>query len=76
VDRIRHQPGRPKLDAPERPIIRPSQDGFDHDACYKPYMVFDGKRWLLWYNGRHGDLERIGLATLEGADLRFDQLAQ
>jgi hypothetical protein len=36
-------------------------------------MIFDGTQWLLWYNGRHGDLERIGLATLEGKDLGFDQ---
>ena len=36
------------------PIIRPGQDEFDQDACYKPFAIFDGKRWLLWYNGRHG----------------------
>ena len=24
------------------------------DAVYKPYAIFDGKRWLLWYNGRQG----------------------
>jgi hypothetical protein len=34
-------------------------------------MRFDGKRWLLWYNGRNRDLERIGLAIHEGEDLEF-----
>jgi hypothetical protein len=24
---------------------------------------------MLWYNGRRGDLEQIGLATRQGADL-------
>ncbi len=53
------------------PIVRPTQDGFDQDACYKPFAVFDGKRWLLWYNGRHASLERIALVTREGEDLGF-----
>jgi len=57
---------------PANPIIRPGKNQWDHDACYKPYAVFDGTKWLLWYNGRHGDLEQIGLATHEGEDLGFD----
>ena len=48
---------------------------WDQDACYKPYAVFDGTKWLLWYNGRRGSLEQIGLATHEGYDLGFDQPA-
>jgi predicted GH43/DUF377 family glycosyl hydrolase len=56
---------------PRNPIIRPGQDEFDQDACYKPFMVFDGKRWLLWYNGRHGSLEQIALVLHEGEDLGF-----
>lgn len=48
------------------PIIQPSPDGWDADATYKPYAVFDGKKWLLWYNGRTKHLERIGLAIHEG----------
>jgi Mannosylglycerate hydrolase MGH1-like glycoside hydrolase domain/Glycosyl hydrolase family 65, C-terminal domain len=56
---------------PLNPIIRPGQDDFDQDACYKPYMVFDGKQWLLWYNGRHGSLEQIALALHAGEDLGF-----
>jgi predicted GH43/DUF377 family glycosyl hydrolase len=56
---------------PANPIIRPGQDEFDQDACYKPYALFDGSKWMLWYNGRHGGLEQIALATHEGEDLGF-----
>jgi predicted GH43/DUF377 family glycosyl hydrolase len=56
---------------PANPIIRPSLNQWDHDACYKPYAIFDGRRWLLWYNGRRGNVEQIGLATHEGEDLGF-----
>jgi hypothetical protein len=50
------------------PIIRPGQNRFDHDAVYKPYSILEGTCWLLWYNGRRGNVEQIGLATHEGAD--------
>jgi predicted GH43/DUF377 family glycosyl hydrolase len=56
---------------PRNPIVRPGQGEFDQDACYKPYALFDGKRWLLWYNGRRGWLEQIGLVLHEGEDLGF-----
>lgn len=56
---------------PENPIVRPGQDEFDQDACYKPYMLYDGKQWRLWYNGRHGWLEQIALVTHPGEDLGF-----
>lgn len=56
---------------PDNPIIRPGQDSWDHDACYKPFAIFDGKRWLLWSNGRHGGLEQIGVAIHAGEDLGF-----
>jgi predicted GH43/DUF377 family glycosyl hydrolase len=56
---------------PANPILRPGQDQWDHDAVYKPFAVFDGKQWLLWYNGRHGSVEQIGLALHEGRDLGF-----
>jgi len=56
---------------PANPIIRPGKDRWDHDAVYKPYAILDGDRWLLWYNGRRGGVEQIGLATHEGADLGF-----
>ena len=56
---------------PANPVIRPSSDNWDRDAVYKPYAIFDGKRWLLWYNGRKGGVEQIGLSTHEGLDLGF-----
>jgi len=56
---------------PRNPVIRPGQDDFEQDACYKPYMIFDGKQWVLWYNGRHGSLEQIALALHAGEDLGF-----
>lgn len=57
---------------PANPIIRPGKDAWDHDACYKPFALYDGKQWLLWYNGRHNRLEQIGLALHPGRDLGFD----
>jgi beta-1,2-mannobiose phosphorylase / 1,2-beta-oligomannan phosphorylase len=53
------------------PIIRPSREKWDHDAVYKPFAILDGGRWLLWYNGRRGGVEQIGLATHDGEDLGF-----
>ena len=56
---------------PANPIIRPGSGKWDQDAVYKPYAIFDGRKWLLWYNGRRGGVEQIGLATHEGEDLGF-----
>ena len=58
---------------PANPIIRPGRDQWDHDACYKPYAIFDGQRWRLWYNGRHGSLEQIGVVFHDGEDLGFEK---
>ena len=56
---------------PANPIIFPGKDKWDHDACYKPYAIYDGAKWLLWYNGRHGSLEQIGVVEHRGEDLGF-----
>jgi len=56
---------------PDNPIIRAGQDSWDQDACYKPFAIYDGARWLLWYNGRHGHFEQIGVAIHDGEDLGF-----
>jgi beta-1,2-mannobiose phosphorylase / 1,2-beta-oligomannan phosphorylase len=56
---------------PANPVVRPGLDRWDHDACYKPYAILDDHKWLLWYNGRHGALEQIGLVTHDGEDLGF-----
>jgi hypothetical protein len=42
-----------------------------HDAVYKPFALLEQNRWPLWYNGRHGSVEQIGLAIHEGLDLGF-----
>jgi hypothetical protein len=47
------------------PIIRPGQGQWDHDAVYKPFALLDGRRWLLWYNGRRGSVEQVWPSTRE-----------
>jgi len=58
---------------PANPIVRPTPGKWDADACYKPYAVFANNRWLLWYNGRHGDVEQIGLVTHAGENFGFPE---
>jgi len=60
---------------PQNPVIRPGT-GWDASAVYKPYAIFDGKQWLLWYNGRNGGVEQIGMATHEGEDLGFPAIEE
>ena len=47
------------------PIVKPGS-GWDADAVYKPYAIWDGSQWMLWYNGRVGGLEQIGVARHRG----------
>ena len=54
---------------PGNPIVSPDPGAWDGDACYKPYVLFDGQKWRLYYNGRKGGVEQIGLAEYAGADL-------
>jgi beta-1,2-mannobiose phosphorylase / 1,2-beta-oligomannan phosphorylase len=61
---------------PANPIISPSPGSWDQDACYKPFAVFDGTKWLLWYNGRRGNVEQIGVAFHKGEELGFDKLPE
>jgi len=55
------------------PIIHPVRGAWDGDACYKPFAIFDQEndRWMLWYNGRNGNVEQIGLAVHPGYGLGF-----
>ena len=48
----------------DSPIISPTKNQFDNDACYKPSSIYDMKnrQWLIWYNGRRKHDEYIGLA--------------
>lgn len=47
------------------PLISPSRGGWDAHAVYKPAYLFDEKekKGYIWYNGRKGLEEYIGLAT-------------
>ena len=53
------------------PIVSPGAETWDGDACYKPsvYRDEEGKRWLLWYNGRLKNAEYIGMVIHEGLEL-------
>lgn len=55
------------------PVIAPSETGeWDAEATYKPFAIYDSGSWLLWYNGRNGTFEQIGLAIHKGEDLGFE----
>jgi len=56
---------------PQNPIVAPDVGTWNGSACYKPSVICDEKnnRWLLWYNGRNGAPEYIGMAVHEGLDL-------
>jgi predicted GH43/DUF377 family glycosyl hydrolase len=59
---------------PANPIIRPGFPwAWDYDAVYKPFAVLTDDGWYLWYNGRHGTAEQIGLALHKDPDLGFGQ---
>ena len=49
-----------------REAIAPDEGAWDGDACYKPFVLDMGGRWMLWYNGRREHKEQIGAAVLEG----------
>ena len=53
------------------PIISPTKGSWDADACYKPFVIQEENRWMLWYNGRDRSVEQIGLAIHKGVDLDF-----
>ncbi len=56
---------------PLNPIISPSHSdsAWDRDAVYKPFALRTAHGWSLWYNGRRGAQEQIGLATHDGRNL-------
>ena len=53
------------------PLVEPTPGAWDSAAVYKPSVVRDeaNDRWLLWYNGRTGGREYIGLVEHKGLDL-------
>ncbi len=58
------------------PLVAPDRGAWDADACYKPSALYDAEKdeWRIWYNGRTGGTEYIGLATHTGdfADEDFE----
>ena len=50
------------------PLVAPVPESWDQDSCYKPSAVFDEEKneWRIWYNGRAGNTEYIGLACKQG----------
>lgn len=59
--------------AATNPILSPDPDRWDGSACYKPAVLWNPEleQWMLWYNGRHGLDEYIGLAIHSGRRLEF-----
>lgn len=53
------------------PIVSPTPDAWDADACYKPSVLWNEEMgaWMLWYNGRRGTDEYVGLAIKKGREL-------
>lgn len=53
------------------PLIEPEKNMWDGDACYKPTVLWNEKKycWMLWYNGRLKNLELIGLAECDKRNL-------
>jgi predicted GH43/DUF377 family glycosyl hydrolase len=56
---------------PANPVIMPTPGTWDASACYKPYAIQEKDRWVLWYNGRNGGLEQIGVAFYNNNRLDF-----
>ncbi|MEE1013745.1 MAG: hypothetical protein U0L92_05495 [Clostridia bacterium] len=53
------------------PIVSPDAGMWDAEACYKPSVIWneEEQKWMLWYNGRNGTDEFIGLAEIDRKDL-------
>ena len=56
------------------PLIVPTPGEWDADSCYKPSALYDAERdlWRVWYNGRSGGTEYIGLAEKQGEFTKSD----
>lgn len=50
------------------PLVSPTPGEWDGDSCYKPSALYDAEKdlWRIWYNGRSGGTEYIGLAEKTG----------
>ncbi len=57
--------------SPLNPIVSPDAGTWDGEACYKPSVIWneEEQKWMLWYNGRNGIDEFIGLAEINRKNL-------
>ena len=48
------------------PLAAPAPGAWDEDSCYKPSALFSAEtnEWRVWYNGRRGSEEYIGLVSM------------
>lgn len=53
------------------PIVAPDEGAWDGEACYKPFVLPMNGGWMLWYNGRKGSKEQIGLVEHKAPTLEF-----
>ena len=44
-------------------VLSPSQSSWDSHAVYKPSLIEENQTYYMWYNGRNGEEEYIGMAT-------------
>ena len=51
------------IESTKNPIIvsSPTPASWNADACYKPTILVRNKKIYIWYNGRKGTSEYIGL---------------
>ena len=51
----------------DNPIVDAVKEAWNCDSVYKPFAGWseENQEWLLWYNGRCGSLERIGVSILK-----------
>jgi len=55
---------------PHNPILYGGKPGaWDVEAVYKPWVMKDKNRWLMWCNGRRSAIELIGLYIHDGNEL-------
>lgn len=54
--------------SPLNPVLSPSPAGWDAHAVYKPSICYREQedKWYMWYNGRKGKDEFIGVAWKDG----------
>lgn len=57
----------------KNPIVFPTKNSFDSEACYKPAGFYNKKinKWMLYYNGRTKNEEYIGLVMKNNYQIKI-----